>query len=76
MSAAESNKREPMSKVDTAWLRMESPTNLMMISGVLMFHDRLDIKKVRRLAGLGVDHISVGALTHSAPSLDLSLEFI
>ena len=49
MSAAESNKREPMSKVDTAWLRMESPTNLMMISGVLMFHDRLDIKKVRRL---------------------------
>ena len=25
--------REPMSKVDTAWLRMERSTNLMMISG-------------------------------------------
>ena len=41
--------REPMSKVDTAWLRMESPTNLMMITGVMIFHDRLDIKKLRRL---------------------------
>jgi nicotinate-nucleotide pyrophosphorylase (carboxylating) len=31
---------------------------------------------VRRLAKLGVDRISVGALTHSAPALDLSLEFL
>ena len=28
--------REPMSKVDTAWLRMEQPTNLMMITGVIV----------------------------------------
>jgi diacylglycerol O-acyltransferase / wax synthase len=34
-------KREAMSKVDTAWLRMERPTNLMMITGVLMFAERL-----------------------------------
>jgi WS/DGAT/MGAT family acyltransferase len=27
--------REPIAKVDTAWLRMEQPTNLMMITGVL-----------------------------------------
>ena len=27
--------REAMSKVDTAWLRMEQPTNLMMITGVI-----------------------------------------
>lgn len=27
--------REPMSKVDTAWLRMEQPTNLMMVTGVI-----------------------------------------
>ena len=27
--------REPISKVDTAWLRMEQPTNLMMITGVV-----------------------------------------
>jgi hypothetical protein len=30
-------KREPMSRVDTAWLRMERPTNPMMITGVMMF---------------------------------------
>jgi diacylglycerol O-acyltransferase len=28
--------REPISKVDTAWLRMEQPTNLMMITGVIV----------------------------------------
>jgi nicotinate-nucleotide pyrophosphorylase (carboxylating) len=33
------------------------------------------LAQVRGLARLGVDRISVGALTHSAPSLDLSLEF-
>jgi len=27
--------REPISKVDTAWLRMEQPTNLMMITGIV-----------------------------------------
>lgn len=42
-------RREPMSKVDTAWLRMERPTNLMMITGVLMFEDRLDLKAFRKL---------------------------
>jgi WS/DGAT/MGAT family acyltransferase len=41
--------REAMSKVDTAWLRMESPTNLMMITGVLIFAERLELKKLKRL---------------------------
>jgi WS/DGAT/MGAT family acyltransferase len=41
--------REPMSKVDTAWLRMESPTNLMMITSVLIFAGTLELKKLRRL---------------------------
>ncbi len=40
-----------MSKVDTAWLRMEKPTNLMMITGVLMFGQRLSIGALRRLIG-------------------------
>jgi len=30
---------------------------------------------VRRIAESGVDWISVGALTHSAPSMDLGLDF-
>jgi len=40
---------EPMSKVDTAWLRMESPTNLMMITSVLIFAGTLELKALRRL---------------------------
>ena len=36
------NKKESMRKVDTAWLRMESPSNLMMITG-MMFLDKLPI---------------------------------
>ncbi len=38
----EKSKREPMSKVDTAWLRMEQPSNLMMITGVIGFDGPLD----------------------------------
>ena len=34
--------KEPISKVDTAWLRMEQPTNLMMINGVLTLEGPLD----------------------------------
>lgn len=41
--------REPMSRVDTAWLRMERPTNLMMITGVLMFAAPLTLKRLRAL---------------------------
>ena len=41
--------REPMSRVDTAWLRMERPTNLMMITGVLMFAAPLPLERLRAL---------------------------
>ncbi len=34
----------------------------------------MTLKRVRGVAEAGVDYISVGALTHSAPALDLSLE--
>jgi nicotinate-nucleotide pyrophosphorylase (carboxylating) len=33
----------------------------------------IDLETVRGVAETGVDFISVGALTHSAPALDLSL---
>ena len=36
---------------------------------------RVRLENVRRLAECGPDFISVGCLTHSAPALDLSLEF-
>jgi WS/DGAT/MGAT family acyltransferase len=44
-------RREAMSKVDTAWLRMERPTNLMMITGVLMFAAPLQAAAIRNLLG-------------------------
>jgi len=39
--------RKKVSAVDTAWLRMDRPHNLMMIAGVLMFRERLDIATLR-----------------------------
>jgi WS/DGAT/MGAT family acyltransferase len=44
-----SGAREPMTKVDTAWLRMESPTNLMMITGLMFFAKRMELKKLKRV---------------------------
>ena len=43
------SQREAMSKVDTAWLRMERPTNRMMITGVLMLSGRLDRARLKAL---------------------------
>jgi nicotinate-nucleotide pyrophosphorylase (carboxylating) len=35
----------------------------------------MSLERVRQVADLGVDYISVGAITHSAPSADISLLF-
>jgi nicotinate-nucleotide pyrophosphorylase (carboxylating) len=35
----------------------------------------VNLKTVRAIARTGVDRVSVGALTHSAPAVDISLEF-
>ncbi len=37
-----------MSAVDAAWLRMDRPTNLMMIVGVVVFDSRVDFRRFRR----------------------------
>jgi|KBSSwiStaDraftv2_1062776.scaffolds.fasta_scaffold31007_4 WS/DGAT/MGAT family acyltransferase len=42
-------KREKISAVDTAWLRMDRPQNLMMICGVLLFRERLSLARLRRV---------------------------
>ncbi len=47
--AAAKIRKSPMSRVDTAWLRMERPTNLMMITGVMMFETPLNIKVLRKV---------------------------
>ncbi|HET6263472.1 MAG TPA: wax ester/triacylglycerol synthase family O-acyltransferase [Usitatibacter sp.] len=41
--------RERISGVDTAWLRMDEPTNLMMIVSVIMFDRKVAERDVRRL---------------------------
>jgi diacylglycerol O-acyltransferase / wax synthase len=38
---------EDMSNVDTAWLRMELPNNLMMITGVFIFEQPLDFERFK-----------------------------
>jgi WS/DGAT/MGAT family acyltransferase len=42
-------RRDPMSRVDTAWLRMERPTNLMMITSVMMFEESMHIDKLKQI---------------------------
>jgi len=39
--------REQLSSVDTAWLRMDRPTNLMMICGMMMLDGRPALQQVR-----------------------------
>lgn len=40
--------KEPISKVDTAWLRMEQPTNLMMITGIMTLNGAVDYERLVR----------------------------
>ncbi len=47
--ASRKPRREAMSRVDTAWLRMERPTNPMMITGVLMLDEPMALDRLKRL---------------------------
>jgi len=42
-------KSEPLSNVDAAWLGMEDPTNLMMVTGILTFPEVLDLEAVKEV---------------------------
>ncbi|MEL1264581.1 wax ester/triacylglycerol synthase family O-acyltransferase [Pseudoxanthomonas putridarboris] len=42
-------RREAMSRVDTAWLRMCRPTNPMMITGVLMFDEPMTLDRLKQV---------------------------
>ncbi len=44
-----SARREAISKVDVAWLRMEQPTNLMMITGVIVLDQPIDFDALREV---------------------------
>ena len=47
--AGKRKRREAMSRVDTAWLRMERPTNPMMITGVLMFAEPMALPRLKKI---------------------------
>ena len=44
-----SAQRELLSPVDAAWLHIDTPTNMAMITGVMMFSDRLDIWRLKEV---------------------------
>ncbi|HEX6903029.1 MAG TPA: wax ester/triacylglycerol synthase family O-acyltransferase [Thermoanaerobaculia bacterium] len=41
--------REPLSAVDHAWLRMDDPANLMIINGVLVLDEPVDLERIKAL---------------------------
>ncbi|HEY9422344.1 MAG TPA: wax ester/triacylglycerol synthase family O-acyltransferase, partial [Thermoanaerobaculia bacterium] len=41
--------REPLSAVDHAWLRMDDPTNLMIISGVLVMDEPVELDRIKAI---------------------------
>jgi diacylglycerol O-acyltransferase / wax synthase len=42
-------KRTPMASIDAAWLGMEDPTNLMMVTGVMALDGKIELKRLRLL---------------------------
>lgn len=60
----------PMLKKSVPLARKANPSILLEASG------NVDLKNIRKIAGTGVDRISIGKMTHSAPALDLSLKVL
>ena len=56
---------------NVAWIRTHAPGTLIEASGGI----GTDPDRLRAAAATGVDLISLGALTHSAPNLDVALDF-
>jgi diacylglycerol O-acyltransferase / wax synthase len=46
--ASNGSRSEALSNVDSAWLRMEDPTNLMTITALLAFDEKLDFSRLKR----------------------------
>lgn len=58
-------------RANVAWIRTHAPGTLIEASGGI----GTDPERLAEVASTGVDLISLGALTHSAPNFDVSLEF-
>ena len=63
---------KPMSNVDAAWLHMESPTNLMLITGVMSFYEKLEFSELKELIEdrfLSYDRFRQKVVTSSLPGI-------
>ena len=49
LMAPPAQQQEPLAAVDAAWLRMDRPTNLMMICGMMMLDGRVDLTAAREV---------------------------
>ncbi len=58
-------------RANVEWIRAHAPTTIIEASGNI----GTDPARLAAIAATGVDLISLGALTHSAPNFDISLEF-
>ncbi|HEX8032767.1 MAG TPA: carboxylating nicotinate-nucleotide diphosphorylase [Ktedonobacterales bacterium] len=58
-------------RANVAWIRTHAPRTIIEASGNI----GTDTARLAAVASTGVDLISLGALTHSAPNFDVSLEF-
>ncbi|HEX3271151.1 MAG TPA: carboxylating nicotinate-nucleotide diphosphorylase [Ktedonobacterales bacterium] len=58
-------------RANVEWIRTHAPTTIIEASGAI----GTDPARLAAVAATGVDLISLGALTHSAPNFDVSLEF-
>ena len=68
--------RERIASVDTAWLRMDRPSNLMQIVGVMIFAGRLDPERLKRTVAKRLQrgiHVRRRTLQHRAVSFQIPL---
>ncbi|MGI8907844.1 MAG: carboxylating nicotinate-nucleotide diphosphorylase [Candidatus Sumerlaeaceae bacterium] len=61
--------REVVAKIETRARQLRRPMPQIEVSG------GITLKNIRNYSRLPIDRISVGAITHSAPSLDIALHF-
>ena len=65
-------------------IMLDNMSNEAMLEAVRLINHRsaveasgnMTLERIREVAALGVDYISVGALTHSVKALDISMNFI
>ena len=79
-------KRKKMSAVDTAWLRMDRPHNLMMICGVMLFRKKVGLARLRKVItqrfmvfkrfGQRAVETTAGAYWETDPDFDMNKQVV